>query len=140
MLLDQPDRSEVMQWVRRGNEYRGGSRCTALRQRADHAFGLGHRVLARALTTLAIFLDGSAEKSTCVSDVRRRGDHRGVTGLASWSCCESLRRIAAADRMAVLEPGHVNGAGAVETAFDRPDLLSAGTGPRRKLREAEQQG
>ena len=28
MLLDQPDRSEVMQWDRRGDERRGGRRST----------------------------------------------------------------------------------------------------------------
>ncbi|WP_267361047.1 MULTISPECIES: hypothetical protein [unclassified Methylobacterium] len=69
MLLDQPDRSEVMQLGRRGNERRGGSRRMALRQRADHAFGLGHRILARALMTLAILLNRSAKKPTCVSDM-----------------------------------------------------------------------
>lgn len=46
--------------------------------------------------------------------------------------------MAAADRMAVLKTGHVNSAGAVETAFDRPDLLGAGAGPSRELRETEQ--
>jgi hypothetical protein len=39
--------------------------------------------------------------------------------------------------MAVLETGHVNSAGAVETAVDCPDLLGAGAGPSRELREAE---
>ncbi|WP_267361045.1 MULTISPECIES: hypothetical protein [unclassified Methylobacterium] len=45
--------------------------------------------------------------------------------------------MAAADRMAVLETGHVNSAGAIETAFDCPDLLSAGASPSWELREAE---
>ena len=90
--------------------------------------------------TLAIFLGGSAEKSTSVGDVRRRGDHRGVAGLARRSCREGFRRMAAADRVAVLEAGYVNSTGAVETAFDRSDLLGAGTGSSRHLDEAELKG
>jgi hypothetical protein len=90
--------------------------------------------------TGAIFLGGSVEKSTRVGDVCRCGDHRGVAGRARRSCCESFRRMAAADRVAVLEAGHVNSTGAVETAFDRPDLLGAGAGLRRERHEAEQKG
>ncbi len=66
----------------RGHGSRSGIDCAALRQRADHAFGLGHRVLARTLMTLAILLGCQIEQTPRSANVRRRRDHRGVAGFA----------------------------------------------------------